>query len=260
MKVNIQVDLTYDVPQPCMALMQFCAANSAHQTVESESLKLKGDPELHRLAAGDGVGERIWVQLEDQFECAYSAHVQVDRPTSEIATLESVNLPNIPSEVVKYLLPSRYCPIIETNLFSETGIANLQGGPLVNAFSSWIRQTFTYDIAASDATTTSQQSFDQRRGVCRDYSHVLISMLRTIGIPARYASVYSPDVDPMDFHAVAEVYLAGGWHIVDPTGMTTPQRTAIIGVGRDATDVAFLTSFGDMIFKFQQVQVVESDR
>ena len=260
MKVNIQVDLTYDVPQPCMALMQFCAANSAHQTVESESLKLKGEPDLHRLAAGDGVGERIWVQLEDQFECAYRARVQVDRSKSEIATLEAVKLPNIPSEVVKYLLPSRYCPIIETNLFSETGIANLQGGALVDAFSSWIKTTFTYDIAASDATTTSQQSFDQRRGVCRDYAHVLISMLRTIGIPARYASVYSPDVDPMDFHAVAEVYLAGGWHIVDPTGMTTPQRTAIIGVGRDATDVAFLTSFGDMIFKFQQVQVVESHR
>ena len=96
--------------------------------------------------------------------------------------------------------------------------------------------------------------------MCRDYAHVLIALARASAIPARYASVYSPDVDPMDFHAVAEVYLAGGWHIVDPTGMTTPQRTAIIGVGRDATDVAFLTSFGDMIFKFQQVQVVESHR
>ena len=260
MNISIQVDLTYDVPEPCMALMQFCAANSEHQRVEGEVLKLKGDPKLHRLTAGDGVGERIWVQLKDNFECAYSASVSINRPKPSLGKMGSVELQYLPSEVVKYLLPSRYCPVIETNLFSETGITNLQGGSLIDAFADWISKNFTYDIAASDASTTAQQSFEQRRGVCRDYAHALISMARTIGIPARYASVYSPDVNPMDFHAVVEIYLENGWHMVDPTGMTVPQRTAIIGVGRDATDVAFLTSFGDMIFKFQQVQVVESDR
>ena len=48
----------------------------------------------------------------------------------------------------------------------------------------------------------------------------------------------------MDFHAVAELFLDGGWHLVDATGMAQSDSMAIIGLGRDATDVSFLTSFG----------------
>ena len=80
-------------------------------------------------------------------------------------------------------------------------------------------------------------------------------MARAVGIPARYASVYAPNVTPQDFHAVAQVYLDGAWHFVDPTGMAHASDTLLIGVGRDAADVSFLTSFGAIELVKQAIEV-----
>jgi transglutaminase-like putative cysteine protease len=103
--------------------------------------------------------------------------------------------------------------------------------------------------------TDSTASFNLRKGVCRDYSHILIAMARAINIPARFVSAYGPDVIPKDFHALVEVYLDGAWHLIDPTKMSTANETIIIGVGRDAADVPFLSSFGMANFELLSVQV-----
>jgi transglutaminase-like putative cysteine protease len=97
--------------------------------------------------------------------------------------------------------------------------------------------------------------------VCRDYAHVLIVLARAAAIPARYVSGYAPQVDPQDFHAVAEVFLGdskgpgGSWHLVDATGMARAGEIAKIGIGRDAADVSFLTSFGTIEMVTQEVEV-----
>ncbi len=83
----------------------------------------------------------------------------------------------------------------------------------------------------------------------------MITFARAEGIPARIASVYALGVDPPDFHAVAEVFLGGEWHLVDPTGMAREADMVKIGVGRDAADVAFLTAFGEVKFNAQSVTV-----
>ena len=91
--------------------------------------------------------------------------------------------------------------------------------------------------------------------MCRDYAHVMITLVRAAGIPARMASVYALGVKPQDFHAVAEVYLGDTWHLVDPTGMAVAGSMARIGVGRDAADIAFMTSFGDAAMNHLSVAV-----
>src|SRR5690606_20831739 len=103
----------------------------------------------------------------------------------------------------------------------------------------------------------------ERRGICRDYAHVLIALARASAIPARYVGAYAPGVDPPDFHALAEVFLAdptieggGAWYLVDPTGMADPAHTVKIGVGRDAADVSFMTVFGEAEFGDKAVSVV----
>jgi transglutaminase-like putative cysteine protease len=83
----------------------------------------------------------------------------------------------------------------------------------------------------------------------------MIAMARASTIPARFASVYAPGVSPPDFHAVAEVYLDGTWHLVDPTGMASADSIARIGVGPDAAGVAFLSVFGQATFLNQTVSV-----
>jgi transglutaminase-like putative cysteine protease len=121
--------------------------------------------------------------------------------------------------------------------------------------SDWINTNFTYRIDVSDAATTATQSFKLRAGVCRDFAQVLIAMARAVGIPARIVSAYAPNVSPQDFHAVAEVYLDNRWHLIDPTRMARASEIVRIGVGRDAADVSFLTSYGELSMKKQTVEV-----
>ena len=118
-----------------------------------------------------------------------------------------------------------------------------------------IYNNFEYVIGSSDAQTTAADSYVSRQGVCRDYAHVLISLARAAAIPARFVSAYAPNVKPQDFHAVAEVYLDGAWHLVDPTGMARADEIVRIGVGLDAAEVSFLSSFGLMTLFSQTVGV-----
>jgi transglutaminase-like putative cysteine protease len=110
---------------------------------------------------------------------------------------------------------------------------------------------------SSNASTDALESFVSRQGVCRDFAHVLITLARASAIPARFVSVYAPSVLPQDFHAVAEVYLDDTWHLVDATGMAKGEEIAMIAVGRDATDTAFLTSYGDALLNRQTVQMAQ---
>jgi transglutaminase-like putative cysteine protease len=78
--------------------------------------------------------------------------------------------------------------------------------------------------------------------VCRDYAHLVIAMLRALRVPARLAAVYAPGCDPMDFHAVVEAHVAGGWYVVDATALAPRSSLVRIATGRDAADTAFMTT------------------
>jgi transglutaminase-like putative cysteine protease len=100
----------------------------------------------------------------------------------------------------------------------------------------------------------------ERRGVCRDFAHLVVSLLRAKDVPARLAAVYAPGLDPMDFHAVAEAYVDGAWHVVDATGMAPRQTLLRIATGRDASDTAFLSTVGGSLsLKELKVTAVADD-
>ena len=119
----------------------------------------------------------------------------------------------------------------------------------------WIFERYQYVPGSSNSQTTAIDTFVQRQGVCRDFAHVLITLARASAIPARFASVYAPYVTPQDFHAVAEVYLDNTWHLIDATGMAEADQIVRIGVGLDAAEVSFLSSFGQISLKEQSVSV-----
>ena len=208
-----------------------------------------------RVGAEDGLGERIWLRAETEFRCDYSARVAVERPALDVATLRAVPAHLIPGNVVRYLMPSRYCPSDEFQSFVAAEFGDLQGGARIAAIRDWIHAAFAYVPGSSNAQTTAMDTFVQRQGICRDFAHVLITLARASTIPARFASVYAPGVTPPDFHAVAEVYLDGTWHLIDPTGMAGADTIARIGVGADAADVAFLNAFGQMSLLRHEVSV-----
>jgi transglutaminase-like putative cysteine protease len=249
----IRAHLDYRFDAPTDVLVQLEAAALADQAIESAQLDL--DVPVTRIAAQCGVGERFWVRPEDRLTIDYAATVILRRATPDWDALPATALRDLPAETVEYLMGSRYCPVDPFERFIEAEFAGTEGGARVAAIRDWIAASFAYEPFVSNADTTALTSFTRRQGVCRDYAHVLIALARASGIPARFASVYAPGVTPPDFHAVAEVFLAGAWQLIDATGMAHAPEMARIGVGRDAADVAFMTSYGMARFQAQSVSV-----
>jgi len=181
--------------------------------------------------------------------------VTVDRASTDVASLPMTPTHQLPGDGVRYLMASRYCPSDEFQTFAMSEFTGLSGGALIASMRDWIADKVAYVPGSSGPHTTALDTFVQRQGICRDFAHVMITLSRAMAIPARIASVYAPDVEPQDFHAVAQVYLDGAWHLVDPTGMSRAGDTVIVGIGADAADVAFLTSYGPAHMQRQVVQV-----
>lgn len=255
MLLDLSVHLHYHMDQPTDLLLQVEAAALPRQKLAQANIKVNGTTHFARVEAEDAVGDRIWLNVDGEMLCEYSARIEVNRPACDLRDLDATPPYKLPSETVRYLMPSRYCPTDEFQNFVSDRFGDFEGGARIAAIRDWIEEKFQYAPGASNSSTTAIDTFSSRQGVCRDFAHVLISLARASAIPARYAAVYSPDVTPQDFHAVAEVFLDGDWYFVDPTGMAQADNMACIGVGQDAADVAFLTSYGKIDFVKQSVSV-----
>lgn len=255
MRLKIQSSLDYQLPSPLSLLLQMEAAHLPEQCVESAHLDLSDCDHFARVPAHDGIGERIWLRSSGRFTARYEATVRIDRIVTDVATLPAAPVHELPGETVQYLLDSLYCRGSRFENLVQSEFSGLTGGARIAAMRDYIREHFEYVPGSSNAETDATESFVQRQGVCRDYAHVMIALARACEVPARMVSVYAPDVDPPDFHAVAEVFLGGEWHLVDPTGMASEGEMAKIGVGRDAADIAFLTAFGKCEMNRQDVRV-----
>jgi transglutaminase-like putative cysteine protease len=266
MPIAISVTFDFTLDHPTDLILQFEAAAIPEQSIRSSDTRITRSEHSARVPAHDAIGERVLVEADGKFEVGYTALVEVNRLAPDIAGLAQLHPHELPGETLDYLLDSRYCPADRMQPFAEDEFGDTSGGARIEAIRDWIARHFTYEPGSSTATTTALDSFIERRGICRDYAHVLITLARASTIPARYVSCYAPGVTPPDFHAVAEVFLAdetveggGAWYIVDATGMADPAETVKIGVGRDAADVSFLTSFGPSTFGDKSVIVTRQD-
>lgn len=255
MRLQINVHLDYGLSRVCDLLMQIEAAAIPEQRIEAAHLQLSPCKHFARVPAQDHIGERIWLRKEGQLVVDYRATVSIERIVRDVATLAALPPHLLPGETVQYLLPSRYCPSHQFTDFVNERFGHLEGGAKLAAMRDWVAGHLAYVPGSSNAETNAADTFHAGKGVCRDYAHLLITLARAGEIPARYASVYAPGVRPPDFHAVAEVFLGGEWHLVDATGMAKEAEMAKIGIGRDSGDVAFLTAFGPLYFRSQNVEV-----
>ncbi|MDY7100822.1 MAG: transglutaminase family protein [Actinomycetota bacterium] len=157
----------------------------------------------------------------------------------------------LPHDVLRYTLPSRYCPSDEmeqvaTDLFGD----GRHGWARVRAVSDWVHENVTFGYGTSTPTTDALDVFHSREGVCRDFTHLAITLLRALGVPARYAFGYLPEIDveptglPPDFAAWMEVYVGDQWWTFDPRNGGRRKGRVLIGRGLDALDVAMVSAFG----------------
>ncbi|MEM9795031.1 MAG: transglutaminase family protein [Pseudomonadota bacterium] len=255
MTLNIETRLSYDLAAPCDLLLQVEVARAAGQAVRADDLTTSTVEGFRRVDGEAAFGRRAWMHGTGRLDARYRAQVDVTRPEPDLRSLQAMPPRTMTAEATSFLMPSRYVPSDEFEAVVAGEFAGLSGGPMVAAMRDWIADAFDYVPGASGPSTTARETFVQRRGVCRDYAHVLIAFARAGGIPARMVSGYAPDVDPPDFHAVAEVWLEDAWHIVDATGMAEASEMAVIAVGRDAAEVSFLTTMGTAMLVEQSVAV-----
>lgn len=147
-------------------------------------------------------------------------------------------------ELLAYLRPSRYAESDHLSATARSEFGGVGGTELVAAVTAWVRRRLAYVPGASRATDGAVETLLARAGVCRDFAHLVVALLRALDVPARLVAVYAPGLSPMDFHAVAEAWVEGEWHVVDATGLAPRQSLVRIATGRDAADTAFLSSYG----------------
>jgi transglutaminase-like putative cysteine protease len=157
----------------------------------------------------------------------------------------------LPEDALIFLLGSRYC---ETDRLSETAWGLFAQGPAgwgrVQAICDFVHRHIEFGYQYANPAKTAWDVFNERRGVCRDYAHLAITLCRCMNIPARYCTGYLGDIgvprnpDPMDFAGWFEAYIGGQWYTFDPRNNRPRIGRVLIARGRDAADVAITTTFG----------------
>lgn len=255
MRLKIDAQLNYHFPEPADVLLALEVAQMPDQLLVEDKLTVGTSTPLTPVDGHQGIGRRTWTRGEGPFTARYEAVVDVVRKAGDLRKIRGVELTQLPGRAVHYLWPSRYCRPDKLRDFAVEQFGSLSGGARIAAMADWTRSNLSYTPGSSDSETTAEDTWLARKGICRDYAHVLISLARAMDIPARMVSGYAWKLDPPDFHAVVEVYLEGGWYLVDPTGLAPVEGLVRIAVGRDAADISFMTIFGTANLNSQRVEV-----
>ncbi|HEY8755749.1 MAG TPA: transglutaminase family protein [Candidatus Dormibacteraeota bacterium] len=182
----------------------------------------------------------------------YEAEVEVDAAVDD-ADGDAAQAPiaDLPDDVLHFTLASRYC---DSDRLSNTAWALFGGVPegwtRVQAVVDWVHDNIAFTMGSSNTATGASDVYIERRGVCRDFAHLAVAFLRGLNVPARYCFGYLPDIDvpvapePMDFAAWLEAYVGGRWYTFDPRNNARRTGRVVIGRGRDALDVAMMTTYG----------------
>lgn len=242
---DVEASLTYDFADPCEVLLLVEAARGPDQSVRSEALTFS--PNVDAVGVDDPAAqERMTVfSAAGRVSVTYQARVEVAPRDHELDDAPAIAIRDLPGQVLPFLRASRYSPSDRLERFADRQFGELSGGRRVMAILDWITANIDYEAGVSHGATTAVETFIDRAGVCRDFSHLLIALCRAADIPARAVSAYAWGLDPPDLHAIAEVYLGGRWRLVDATGKAPISGLVRVATGRDAADIAFMTIFGE---------------
>ncbi|BCS31660.1 putative transglutaminase-like protein [Luteitalea sp. TBR-22] len=155
--------------------------------------------------------------------------------------------PASPADLVEYLRPSRYAESDKLLAFATDLFGGLRGAECLQAVEAWVHSRILYVSGSSDHTDGAVDTLLTRCGVCRDYAHLVVGLLRALAVPARLVACYAPGLSPMDFHAVVEAHVDGRWLVLDATRLAPRSTLLRIATGRDAADTAFLSSYGGAV-------------
>lgn len=249
-RLKYAVELAYDVQGPADFLFNFQAARARSQRVLHEHLDISprarvgehddpaGGARILRVGCGKGA-----------LALRYEVVVEAGRILADPLAVAETPVARLPPETLQYLYPSRYCESDKLLAFAFDHFGGLPPGyARAQAICDWVGRHVQFASGSSTSETTAVSTLVQKRGVCRDFAHLMIALCRACNLPARFATTIDygadPALGPQDFHAFVEVFLDGRWWMFDPSGTAIPMGFPLIATGRDAADAAFCTIFG----------------
>ena len=181
-----------------------------------------------------------------------------------VPAARQIPIDQLPDECLLYLMASRYCETDKLTDVAWSLFGNTQPGwERVAAICDFVHDRITFGYQHASPTKTAFDAYTERRGVCRDFAHLAVTLCRCMNIPARYCTGYLGDIgvppvdEPMDFSAWFEVYLSGSWYTFDARHNTPRIGRIVMARGRDAADVAISTAFGQPVLKRFEVTTYE---
>jgi transglutaminase-like putative cysteine protease len=258
----IQIRLGYELQYRCPQPMPMVLNLNIHYTRAGDLVRVDNmitDPGVPLTLYRDGFGN--WCTrlvapaggIRITADAIINDHGAIE-PVVPAALQSPVEL--LPEETLVYLLGSRYC---DTDHLVTAAWALFGNGPTgwlrVQAVCNFVNQHITFGYEHARATRTASEAFQEKRGVCRDFAHLAITLCRCLNIPARYCTGYLGDIGvpavdaPMDFAGWFEAYVGGAWYTFDARNNAPRIGRVLIARGRDAADVAISTTFGPNVLE-----------
>ncbi|MBW4658598.1 MAG: transglutaminase family protein [Drouetiella hepatica Uher 2000/2452] len=258
MRLQAGCQLSYETNAPTPLIFMLRPRSGSGQWVASEEYLLM--PSVPVVEYTDGYGnlcQRLVVP-PGRFEARISACVETADTIDVDPTAPYVPVELLPENTLQFLLPSRYCQSdLLGNLAIDVVGNAVPGYAQVEAIRNWVHENIKYEYGTSNASTSAVDTAESRIGVCRDFTHLGISLCRSLNIPARMVVGYLYQLDPMDLHAWFEAYVGDRWYTFDSTQNQPRGNRITIAYGRDAADVALSTQFGAMQLLDMKVWVDE---
>lgn len=266
MRIRVGCEFQYRSSAPAPTIWQVRPRDDGLHQVLSASWE--SSPSLPLVSYRDGYGnpcDRLTLP-EGLATVRYDA--MVEAPSDfDAADKGAAHVPvdALPEEALVFLLPSRFCLSdvlrdVAWQLFGSTD----PGWPRVQAVCDWVHDNVRFAYGSSTPLTSALDVYETRTGVCRDFVHLAMTFCRALGIPSRYVCGYLPDIGvepldlPMDFCAWFEAYLDDQWWTFDPRNNVPRTGRVVIGKGRDALDVAMVTSHGPAVLEEMTVWADEA--
>jgi len=251
-RLGYTIDLHYDVFSTADFVFSVHAARTAQQRILHEALVVEPAVDW-RVDTEPFFGNRL-LRLRTEpgaLDVRYVGNVEVVHHVAEPRRVTAGDIGDLPVAVLPFLRASRYCQADQVQQIAWREFADIEPGyAQVDAVCRWVRSRVEFRVGTSTSATSALETLEHGAGVCRDFVHATIALLRGLNYPARFVTGVDygapQGLGPPDFHSYVEAWIGDRWWLFDPTGITPVTGLIRIGTGRDAADVAFATMFGNV--------------
>lgn len=234
MRRHVSADLTATVTSTVEATFGVSVAEQVARDSEELTVTLD-DQQVEVAHVLDEASGTRWHVLRDlppgKLAISYRATVTDGGAGTPVTALDRIH----------YVRPSRYVDLDRLEAVARAEVGDVSGEQGALDVATWVHEHIRYVIGSSSVTDGASDTYLARKGVCRDFAHLTLALLRARGVPARMVACYAPGLSPMDFHAVVEAAIDDRWVVLDPTRLAPRPSLVRIGVGADASETSFLT-------------------